>query len=200
MEGQPVAEWSGSTRADAPVVVLLHGWGETEADMTAFVPRLPHGFAYASVRAPHARGRSFAWFARGEPFDRTLAWFEEWLDGAVVADRPVVLVGFSAGAAFAGGAILVHPDRYVGAAILCGTLPFDAGVATPPGRLAGKHVFVGHSRDDPQMPHDLLDRAWDYLTRESGAITEAHRYDCGHEVTAEALADLHTWLGALTVP
>ena len=37
--------------------------------------------------------------------------------------RPVLLVGFSGGAAFAGGLVLDDPSRYAGAAILYGTLP-----------------------------------------------------------------------------
>ena len=40
--------------------------------------------------------------------------------------------GFSGGAAFAGGLVLDDPARYAGAAILYGTLPFDAGLADRP--------------------------------------------------------------------
>ena len=37
-----------------------------------------------------------------------------------------------------------RPDRFAGAAILYGTLPFDAGVPTTPGRLAGARALVVH--------------------------------------------------------
>ena len=50
-------------------------------------------------------------------------WFRAWLDEVAPAGRPVVLVGFSGGAAFAGGLVLDDPARYAGAAILYGTLP-----------------------------------------------------------------------------
>jgi phospholipase/carboxylesterase len=195
--GPVIVEWSGSTEPGAPLVVLLHGWGESEADMTALVPSLPPGLAYASVAGPYLLGRHRGWFATGRPFERTVRWFEDWLDGVAV-ERPVVLVGFSAGGAFGGGAILISPARYTGAAILCGTLPFDAGVSTPRGRLADKQVFVAHSSNDPLMPHDLLDRAWDYLTKDSGAIARAERYDSGHEITPDALRDLSAWLHEVT--
>ena len=187
---QAIAHWSGSTDAAAPLVVLFHGWAEDERDMAALVPSLPSGMTYASLRAPYRIGRHYGWFAQGHPFHDTLGWFEDWLDTVAVKHRPIVLVGFSAGAAFAGGAIVVNPDRYSGAAVLCGTLPFDTGLSTPPGRLDAKQVFIGHSLDDPVMPHDVLDRAWDYLTKDSGAIAQAKKYECGHEVTREALADL----------
>ena len=198
--GQPIVEWSGSRRVDAPLVVLFHGWGENETDMTALVPGLPTGLTYASLRAPHLLGRYYGWFASDHPLARTVKWFEDWLDGVTVVERPVVLVGFSAGAAFAGGAVLINPSRYVGTAMLCGTLPFEAGVSIPPGRLTDKHIFVGRSRNDPQMPHDLLDRAWNYLTNDSGAVADAKIYDCGHEISQPALADLNAWLNVVIFP
>ena len=194
----PTVEWSGAADLDAPLIVLLHGWGETEEDMVALVPALPNAFVYASVRAPYATRRHYAWFAHGRSFDDTRHWFERWLDVAAPVGRPVVLVGFSAGAAFAGGVLLLHPDRYVGAAMLCGTLPFDAGVAMLPGRLVGTDVFVAHQNDDSMIPHELLDRAWTYLTHDSGARVHAVRYEGSHGVSRAMLTDLERWLLEVT--
>ena len=73
-------------------------------------------------------------------------------------------------------------------------------MSTPPGRLTDKHIFVGHSRNDPQMPHDLLGRAGDYLMKDSGALAHANKYDGGHEITKPALADLNAWLNGITAP
>ena len=74
---------------------MLHGWGETEADMIAFVPSLPNELSYASVRAPYVNGRRYDWFAAGRAFEETTRWFEHWLDTVPPAGRRVVLVGFS---------------------------------------------------------------------------------------------------------
>jgi phospholipase/carboxylesterase len=167
--------------------------------MVAWVPSLPSEGAYASVRAPYAQGRNYGWFVAGQPFDITRMWFERWLDSVAPAGRRVVLVGFSAGAAFAGGALLVHPDRYVGAAIVCGTLPFDAGVATPPGRLAGTDVFIAHRSNDQMISQALLDRTWTYLTQESGARSHAVRWEGGHGVSEAMLADLAGWLSGVAL-
>ncbi|MFF6988464.1 hypothetical protein [Streptomyces sp. NPDC010273] len=43
------------------------------------------------------------------------------------------------------------------AAILSGTLPFDAGVPTETARLAGVPVFVAQGERDHVIPRDLLD-------------------------------------------
>ena len=82
------------------------------------------------------------------------------------------LAGFSGGAAFAGGLVLRAPSRFHGAAILYGTLPFDAGVPVDAGRLAHLPVFVAQGDQDRVIPAESLSRTWDYLLSESG---RAHR-------------------------
>jgi phospholipase/carboxylesterase len=115
----PVAAWRGQHNDQRPLVVLLHGRGSNENDIIALADHLPAGLAYAAVRAPIAEGGGYAWFAnRGigrplaESLAETMAWFRTWLDGIAPAGRPVVLVGFSGGAAFAGGLVLDDPARY----------------------------------------------------------------------------------------
>jgi phospholipase/carboxylesterase len=153
------------------------------------------------VRAPIAEGGGFAWFAnRGigrpvaESLRETMGWFRGWLDDVAPAGRPVLLVGFSGGAAFAGGLVLDDPSRYAGAAILYGTLPFDAGLPTDPGRLANLPAFVAQGDGDHVIPRELLDRTWHYLLAESGAPTVAQRQPGGHHLTAETVHELGDWI------
>src|SRR5690606_19743273 len=124
----------------------------------------------------------------------TMAWFRAWLDDIAPAGRPVALVGFSGGAAFAGGLILDDPHRYAGAAILYGTLPFDAGVPTTPGRLAGLPVFVAHGDADVVIPRELLVRTWTYLHDDAGSATTAVRDPGGHGISTAVLGELQQWL------
>lgn len=205
MTAQPFAPPSvathGSSGPAAPLVVLLHGRGSNERDIIGLAQHLPTGPAYAAVRAPIAEGGGFAWFAnRGigrpvaESLAQTMAWFRTWLDDVAPAGRPVVLVGFSGGAAFAGGLLLQDPQRFAGAAILYGTLPFDAGVPTSSARLVGVPVFVAQGDQDSVIPRELLERTWTYLTGDSGASTVARRDPGGHELTAETAAALGPWI------
>ncbi len=197
----PVVMAEGATDAAAPLVVLLHGRGSTEAEILSLVPHLPRGLAYAAVRAPIAEGGGFAWFANhgiGRPdaasLAATMSWFTQWLDEVAPPGRPVFLIGFSGGAAFAGGLVLADPSRYVGAAILYGTLPFDAGLAADTGRLANLPMFLAHGEADQVIPRELLDRTWRYLLAESGAPTVARRDPGGHRITAATLHRLSGWL------
>ena len=197
----PAVATAGSTDPQAPLVVLLHGRGSHEREIVGLAGYLPVGPAYAAVRAPIAEGPGYAWFAnRGigrpvaESLGQTMAWFRAWLDGVAPPGRPVLLVGFSGGAAFAGGLVLSDPQRFSGAAILYGTLPFDAGVPVTPARLAGLPVFVAQGEGDAVIPRELLDRTWTYLLGDSGAPTYARRSPGGHGITEETLAELGGWI------
>ncbi len=197
----PVVATHGATDASAPLVVLLHGRGSHERDIISLASHLPEGFAYAAVRAPIAEGGGFAWFANrgiGRPvaasLEATMAWFRSWLDSVAPAGRPVVLAGFSGGAAFAGGLVLADPARFAGAAILYGTLPFDAGVPVTPARLAGVPVFVAQGEQDTVIPRELLDRTWSYLLTDSAAPAYARRDPGGHGITAQTVAELGGWI------
>ncbi|RAK28086.1 phospholipase/carboxylesterase [Actinoplanes lutulentus] len=181
--------------------MLLHGRGSHEREILALSAHLPAGLGYAAVRAPISEGAGFAWFANrgiGRPVASSLRtgmdWFRGWLDAAVPVGRPVVLVGFSGGAAFAGGLLLDDPGRYAGAAILYGTLPFDAGVPVDGGRLAGVPVFVAQGDQDTVIPRELLDRTWQYLHDESGADVTGRRDPVGHGLTAPVTRTLAGWL------
>lgn len=200
----PVAAWHGEADTDAPLVVLLHGRGSDERSIIGLADHLPTSPAYVAVRAPIAEGGGFAWFANrgiGRPvaasLAETMAWFRSWLEEVAPTTRPVVLVGFSGGAAFAGGLLLDDPARYTGAAILSGTLPFDAGVPTSEGRLAGVPVLVAQGDDDHVIPRELLERTWTYLHAGSGAEVVGVREPGGHALTPSALHQLHDWLGPL---
>lgn len=204
----PTVARHGSNDPAAPIVVLLHGRGSHELDIIGLARQLPVGPAYVAVRAPIAEGGGFAWFAnRGigrpvaESLADTMAWFRTWLDAEAPVDAPdrrrVVLVGFSGGAAFAGGLLLDDPERFDGAAIIAGTMPFDAGVPTTPGRLAGCSVFVAQGDLDAVIPRELLDRTWDYLTGDAGSVTTALRDQVGHAISPAIADGLSTWLSDL---
>lgn len=201
MHAPHVVATAGSSDPAQPLVVLLHGRGSNERGIIGLAEQLPSGPAYAALRAPIAESGGYAWFQnRGigrpvaESLAETMAWFRSWLDAVAPAGRPVVLVGFSGGAAFAGGLLLSDPQRFAGAAILYGTLPFDAGVPVTPAGLAGVPVFVAQGEQDQVIPAELLQRTWQYLLTESAAPAYARRDPGGHGITGRTLAELGSWI------
>lgn len=197
----PTVVWHTQDDPDRPLVVLLHGRGADEAGIIGLAHHLPAGPSYAAVRAPIPSGGGYAWFAnRGigrpitESLRETMGWFRAWLDQTAPAGRPVLLVGFSGGAAFAGGLLLDDPECFAGGAILYGTLPFDAGVETSPARLAGVPVFVAQGDTDSVIPRELLDRTWSYLLGDAGAPAYARRDPGGHSMSAQTVGELGGWI------
>ena len=197
----PVLATYGESDPKAPLVVLLHGRGSNEQDIISLASHLPTGVSYVAVRAPIAEGGGFAWFANrgiGRPIAQSLSdtmeWFRTWLDAYATPGRPIVLAGFSGGAAFAGGLALSHPARFSGLATLFGTLPFDAGIPVEPEQLVDLPVFVAHGDQDHVIPAELLERTWSYLNEESGAPVVARRSPGGHGLTAPIVADLADWI------
>lgn len=204
---EPTVVWAAPDDPTRPLVVLLHGRGADETGILGLAAHLPAGPSYAAVRAPIAEGGGYAWFAnRGigrpvaESLAETMAWFRGWLDEVAPQGRPVVLVGFSGGAAFAGGLLLSEPERFAGVGVLLGTLPFDAGLEVTPGLLAGTSVLLAQGDLDTVIPRELLDRTWTYLTEESGARVTSRRDPVAHQLSAAAVADLGTWVDALLSP
>lgn len=203
----PVVITAGSRHPDAPLIVLLHGRGSDEQAIIGLADHLPDGPAYAAVRAPIAEGGGYAWFANrgiGRPvaasLDATITWFRTWLDEIAPAPRPVLLIGFSGGAAAAGGLLLAAPERFAGTAVLYGTLPFEAGLATDPAALTGAAVFVAQGDADTVIPIELQERTWSYLHGASGAQTTAYRDGGGHGLTQGALDALGGWLAERLAP
>jgi phospholipase/carboxylesterase len=174
--------------------------------MAAMATHLPAHFALVGVRGPVVLAPSqFTWFENrgiGRPLRESLResidWFRTWLD-EVAANRSVVLVGFSGGCAFAGGVVLDDPARFAGAALLYGTVPFDAGVPTTPGRLTGVNILHAQGLDDNVMPRDLMDATWEYLNFQSGALLETYRTTGGHVIAPEVLTALNEWLERILV-
>lgn len=198
---EPVVAWHGQDNPNLPLVVLLHGRGADENGIIDLANHLPATASYAAVRAPIAEGGGYAWFAnRGigrpiaESLEQTMAWFRNWLDEVAPAGRSVLLIGFSGGAAFAGGLLLSNPVRFAGAAILYGTLPFDAGVPTTPGHLTGVPVFVAQGDADTVIPRELLDRTWTYITEQSDATAHPRRDPGGHSLSRETAVELSEWV------
>lgn len=202
---EPTILWRGSSDPAAPLVVLLHGRGSNERAIAGLADVLPMGPAYAAVRGPiDLGGDGYAWFENrgiGRPMAESLRaqldWFWGWLDDDV-ADRPVVVIGFSGGAAFAGALALDRPSRLAGVAVLYGTMPFDAGLSTDPDQLDGLAVFHAQATDDAVIPRDLLERTWTYLSGDAGAIAVTHRHVGGHEISPSILPSLRQWITART--
>lgn len=196
---KPAAERTGT------LVVALHGRGADEQSMLPLVPHLGDDVAVAAVRGPvELGGGAYTWFENrgiGCPVPASIAHsadlVEAWLDEVSGGFDRVVLLGFSGGCAMAGGLLLRDPARYAASVLLSGTLPWDAGLDTSAGRLAGARVFYGYDPADGVIPDELIQRSITWLRDESGADLGEHTYPgYGHSIALEELADIRAFIAA----
>lgn len=197
-------------RADAPLVVLLHGRASSAAALIGLAEHLPPDVSYAAVSGPVASGPPGAggsWYgirsreiaATGDSTEITAAAraLLTWLDGVAPAGHPVALVGFSQGGVVATQALRLDPER-IGAAVNLagfvapGRLPRDHQL-----RDAGASVFWGIGDDDRVVPPALVERTEEWLTTHTDATVR--RYPgLSHEIDERELRDVHmfldTWL------
>ena len=196
------------TPADAcPTLVLLHGRGDSAAGI------LPLAYEFGrddllviSVQAPLALGGvmagGFEWYRLREPrsldeatLHSSLAALAEFLDTVKAAypvdPERVVLLGFSQGAVMSLGAQAQRPDSLAGVIALSGYFPIE--VEPEAGNLVGRPAFVAHGVHDDIIPVQAGRRTRDLLQRHGLDLTY-REYLMAHQVSAEEMADVRTWL------
>lgn len=178
----------------------LHGRGADETGLGYLDALAPPHLAVVALRAPIAEGGGYAWFANrgiGRPVaasirdtaDQVTAWI------AHLLPLPITLFGFSGGTAMAGGLLLDDPAAYAGAVLVAGTLPFDAGLPTTAGRLAGVPVLYARGALDAVIPLDLIGRTLDYLGGPSAAdLTVWESPGLGHGIDQAMAEQVAAWL------
>ncbi len=189
--------------APHPLLVLLHGLGTNEEDLTPMADGLDRRLQLVFVRAPEpvpAIPEGYQWFPRGEPsepaLEAALAALRDTL--ATLADQaapegatpPLFLGGFSQGATVAVAYACREPNPpLAGLILLSGYLP--EVVAVPP--LRGLPIFLGHGQDDPVIEYARGRAMADRLAM-AGARLMRRMYQQGHTVSPQELADVDAFL------
>ena len=195
----------------SPLLILLHGIGSNEEDLMGLEPYLDERFLIVSARAPYP----YEWGG--------YAWFEiQWLPDRIAIDRAqaeqsrdllvrfigeavaaygadparVYLMGFSQGAMMSGWVALTRPELVAGAALMSGRIPEELrDQIAESEQLAGKPFLVVHGTRDEVLPIQNGRASRDLLQQLPVELTY-HEYPMGHEVSAQSLADVVSWLAA----
>ncbi len=189
-----------------PAAILLHGRGANERDLLSLATQVDPRLTVVAPRAPYPLGPdAYHWYdleaaIQGRPSSQTLeravalvmrlvdrVETDHGLDG-----KKLFVGGFSMGAAVAGAAILFHPQRFGGAALLSGSLPLHSELPNREGLLTALPVFQAHGLYDGVIPVQYARISRDFL-QSVGADLTYREYPIGHEVGAEELNDLVSW-------
>ncbi|MGO2751666.1 MAG: alpha/beta hydrolase [Pseudoclavibacter sp.] len=192
---------------DTPILLLMHGYGSHEDDLTSLLPALGSGFDWASLRAPlvlreetPAEVGSYAWVPIDRPglpdpakasaaTDAVLAWLDEHTPPAA----NVIPIGFSQGGLMVTQLLRRDPQRFERGAVLSGfslqgEQPGDAELA----RIRPA-VFFGRGDQDQIISDSTFARTTSWLAGHT-TPTEKHYQGLAHGISPNELQDLAAFL------
>lgn len=152
------------------------------------VKAFPSGFGWADHTA--ADGTSFAQFAPAA--HALMKLLESQAAEAGISDTPMILVGFSQGAALALALAALYPARISRLALLAGFLPQQM-VPDLTQNFSEKYTYVAHGRNDQSIPIQEAHRLVAYL-ESAGAMVTYCESNTGHKLSASCFKGLAEFL------
>jgi len=186
-----------------PLVIWLHGDGNTERQLTKIMPLVSlRNYVAVAPRGPFrlpetSAAGGFLWSERPGDLASAEHCVFEALDEAAakyhIAAHRVFLAGAAAGGTTALRLALMHADRFAGAASLGG--PFPIG-QTPLARLAEARnlpLFLAHGRGDEAFDGDALGEQM-RLFHAAGMNATLRQYPGDSTLAPQMLSDMNRWL------
>jgi phospholipase/carboxylesterase len=193
-----------------PTIVAMHGWGSSAFDLHGIAPFLAKGrFLVICPQGPHeveiGAINGFGWYetkpgARPDEekidaaIDELRAFINEACGRYPVDREKIVLVGFSQGGMMAYNLAMRWPDKFAAMVGISTAFPdylFER--AKNREAIAKLPILVQHGRADEMLEMSRARKSVELL-RELGAPVISKEYDCGHEVCADGIRDLSTFL------
>lgn len=202
-------------KENAPLLLLLHGYGSNEEDLFSFTPELSQEFFIVSARAPYdLPPYGAAWYAIN--FDATggkfsdvnqakqsmtllLKFIEELKNSYSISQEQINILGFSQGAILSYGLSLSYPQLFDKVVCMSGYLNeemiynreelearFRESVTKP-------SYFISHGTVDQVVPYAWAKLAPDFLKNlELDYVFKD--YPIGHGVARDNFYDMKAWL------
>jgi phospholipase/carboxylesterase len=192
-----------------PTILALHGWGASGMDLLGLAPYLAGGqflvlCPQGCVEVPLGPMVGYGWFpiTMGAPpdpeaFAAGLDDVRDFLAAALrrypINTNKLVALGFSQGGVIAYALALAEPERFAGLVALSSWLPIPLAETLPPRSRERLPALVHHGAHDELIDVARGRESVEALRRLQ--VPVAYReFDMGHEITADSLTDLSTWL------
>lgn len=197
----------------AGTLLLLHGYGADEHDLIGLHPYLSPELDIICIRAAgQTPFGGAAWFDITQSMDGSLHFnSEQALDAAQEINRlrremlssgfirpgKLLLGGFSQGASVSMLSTFLQPEGLNGLLIMSGRITDKlAEVSDKSEAIQDLPVFVSHGSHDPVIPIEFGHEVRDFWTNQP-ARSEYHEYPMAHQIAAEQLVDIKTWLSGI---
>lgn len=193
---------------NAPLLVLLHGYGSHEQDLFSFAEELPEQLRIISVRAPHSIGfGGYAWYAINFDADEnkfsdldqareSLINIEELINDLKQQYNPskTFLLGFSQGAILSYAFSLNYPNKIDHVVALSGYMIHDL-IPSEVSSTIQTDYYTSHGTVDQVIPVDWARKAPQYL-KSLGLSCDYSEYPVGHGVAPQNFYSFRDWIMA----
>ena len=208
LAGITFIERKSSLQNNAPLIILLHGYGSDEKDLFSFSNNIPPEFLVLSLRAPkqiHQTG--YCWYdvnfsdsppsfnekQAEESMNKIVSFLSEAYKQYHFDNRKVFLLGFSQGAALSLSLSLQHPYLIKGAVILSGRemKSFIPNYKSKE-ELKNLNLFISHGTQDKVIPFSEGMKIDESLTK-LNVKHQFKKYDMGHSISEQTYSDFVNW-------
>jgi phospholipase/carboxylesterase len=197
-------------KENAPLLIMLHGYGSDEDDLFSFASELPEELFIISLRAPHTlQPYGYAWYAIN--FDAEQNKWNDNVQGAQSRDlvaqfidgvgdmypidkKNVTLLGFSQGTILSYAIALSYPEMVKNVIALSGYINEDIINADFDNKdYSHLNFYCSHGSLDQVIPVDWARKAPQYLSKHN--IKHVYsEFPVGHGVAPQNFYEFRSWL------
>ncbi len=193
---------------NAPLILLLHGYGADMNDLFSLASELPDEALIIAPQAPHRLPwGGYAWWnlqqaETGVKSDldqakRSIKTLELFLDQVQEKykynRKKVILLGFSQGGMISYATAFRRPRFFSGVMALSSYLMPELMPEEEPSGSMLPPFFISHGTEDPVLPLSGAHKSRDYL-QSKGAEVEYHEYPMPHGINPDNLRDARKWI------
>lgn len=202
-----------SLEANAPLLIMLHGYGSDENDLFSFANELPQELFIISVRAPypmHPYGN--AWYAIHfdaaqnkwsdtkqaiESRDLIANFIDEACSNYPVDKKNVTLLGFSQGTILSYAVALTYPDKVKNVIALSGYISEDMLPENYQSKdYSHLNFYCSHGSMDQVIPVEWARKAPKFL-KDLNIKHTYSEFPVGHGVAPQNFYEFKSWLKPL---
>lgn len=199
-----------SLTSNAPLLIMMHGYGSDENDLFSFATELPEELFIISVKAPYPmQPYGNAWYAinfdaeRGKWNDNEQAkasrdLIAKFIDEAIatypVDENKVSLLGFSQGSILSYAVALAYPEKVKNIVALSGYIVediFPEDIKTKD--YSNLDFYCSHGSVDQVIPVDWARQTPAFLNNLK-IKNQYSEFPVGHGVAPQNFYELKTWL------
>ncbi len=197
---------------NAPVLILLHGFGSNEQDLFSFANQIPQNWLVVSARGPISQGENrHSWYnvkmvngkitidfqEEEQSRQKVLSLIDHLAETYKTDKNKVVLAGFSQGAAMSLCTGLTEPEKVAGFAMFSGRFveEIEPLISRSPA-LKKLRGFIAHGSNDTMLPvrYAVENKA----KLEQLGIPFLYSEDTtGHTISNKQFTDFLQWLGQI---